>query len=201
VSASDSVLDSKCPLLAGAEPGHCMACGQKLTGRQKRWCGREECRGFYGRNHWWTMARNTAIRRVTVYEPRRDVHPDAVWDLGNPLWTMCDQCGREIRSYTERDADGKYVRFVSDVPEVNHVEPRWGAGYGTGCWNHQTNLQVLCHECHVAETARQKRERIAGIYPGMPMRDDPAPFKSWKEAGEWIDSGVWRRSQPLTLKL
>lgn len=43
--------------------------------------------------------------------------------------------------------------------EVNHVEPRAGAGYGAGCWNHQTNLQVLCHPCHVAETTRQVNER------------------------------------------
>jgi 5-methylcytosine-specific restriction endonuclease McrA len=67
----------------------------------------------------------------------------------------CDQCGRRIRG----------------APEVNHVEPRAGAGYDDGCHHHQTNLQVLCHGCHVAETTRQIRERRGIPEGGRPPVD------------------------------
>lgn len=46
-----------------------------------------------------------------------------------------------------------------DNPEVNHIVPREGSGYGTGCWNHQDNLELLCHDCHVGVTAEQARAR------------------------------------------
>ena len=44
-------------------------------------------------------------------------------------------------------------------PEVNHITPRNGKGYGNGCWNHQDNLEVLCHDCHVKVTMWQGRAR------------------------------------------
>lgn len=43
--------------------------------------------------------------------------------------------------------------------EVNHIEPRVGKGYGWGCWNHQDNLETLCHDCHVKVTKAQAAER------------------------------------------
>lgn len=42
--------------------------------------------------------------------------------------------------------------------EVNHIAPRRGRGYRLGCWHHQENLQVLCHECHLKVTAEQRAE-------------------------------------------
>lgn len=43
--------------------------------------------------------------------------------------------------------------------EVNHIEPRVGQGYGWGCWNHQDNLETLCHPCHVEVTKAQAAAR------------------------------------------
>ena len=43
--------------------------------------------------------------------------------------------------------------------EVNHIEPRRGQGYGPGCHNHQSNLETLCHDCHVKVTKEQGRIR------------------------------------------
>lgn len=88
------------------------------------------CIGTYLRNHAWTDARREAVRLAGV-------------DVDGDRLAQCDDCGA-----------------LTAHPEVNHVEPREGAGYGNGCWNHQTNLQVLCHPCHVAETTRQIRERM-----------------------------------------
>lgn len=45
--------------------------------------------------------------------------------------------------------------------EVNHIDPRVGRGYGFGCWNHQENLETLCHIHHVAVTALQRAQRKA----------------------------------------
>ena len=75
--------------------------------------------------------------------------PFAIKRAGGYHEATCDQCGKR----------------VGWSAEVNHVEPRNGAGYGAGCHHHQTNLQVLCHGCHVAETTRQTRERL-GIPQG-----------------------------------
>lgn len=167
-----------CPLApAGVAPGTCVGCAKPLPLRPdgtvhplRRWCG-DDCGRSYGRNHWWTAARFTALMRASV-----GWNPDL-----SLYWIICDQCGQQATS-----------------PEVNHVEPRIGAGYGTGCWNHQTNLQVLCHDCHVQETARQKRERIAGLWPGMPPSLNPG-FASWAEAEVFIETGALQ--QPMDLGL
>jgi hypothetical protein len=45
-------------------------------------------------------------------------------------------------------------------PEVNHIVPVNGSRYHFGCQNHQSNLEVLCHRCHVEVTAEQ---RAAGL--------------------------------------
>jgi 5-methylcytosine-specific restriction endonuclease McrA len=46
--------------------------------------------------------------------------------------------------------------------EVNHIEPRRGAGYQGGCHHHLSNLETLCHDCHVAVTGAQRRHGVAG---------------------------------------
>ncbi len=59
--------------------------------------------------------------------------------------------------------------------EVNHIEPRNGAGYGNGCWHHQSGLETLCHRHHVEETNRQRAARRDGT--PLPARM-PAPALS-----------------------
>ena len=41
--------------------------------------------------------------------------------------------------------------------EVNHIEPRRGAGYGNGCHHHPDNLETLCHAHHLVVTAAQRK--------------------------------------------
>jgi 5-methylcytosine-specific restriction endonuclease McrA len=43
--------------------------------------------------------------------------------------------------------------------EVNHIVPRNGGGYGKGCHHHLSNLETLCHPCHVAVTNEQRKAR------------------------------------------
>ena len=43
--------------------------------------------------------------------------------------------------------------------EVNHIAPIFGAGYTWSCRNHLSNLETLCHRCHVAVTNQQRKDR------------------------------------------
>jgi hypothetical protein len=67
--------------------------------------------------------------------------------------------------------------------EVNHVTPREGRGYGLGCHHHQEagpdggGLEVLCHDCHLAETTRQIRDRH-GLSPTK-LRRLQSKFDRW----------------------
>lgn len=138
-----------CVLMVNGPPGTCQLCGVALTGRRRTWCS--DAHGdWYWRNHSWTGARFEARRRATVQDA------DGWW-----LWFICDECGRH-----------------TTAPEVNHVEPRNGGPYDGGCWNHQTNLQMLCHGCHVAETNRQRGHRPPRARPSPatpePLRQDAA---------------------------
>jgi hypothetical protein len=49
----------------------------------------------------------------------------------------------------------------TDSPEVNHIVPCGKLRLTTGCHHHQSNLEVLCHACHVATTNVQ---RAAGLF-------------------------------------
>lgn len=52
-----------CPLVQWkGEKGRCNWCDKELTGRQQRWCS-STCSEAYGRNHWWTAAREAAKDR------------------------------------------------------------------------------------------------------------------------------------------
>lgn len=113
-------------------PGRCDGCGKPLVGRQQRWCG-DGCDDIYWENHRWTRAREAAkARNVARYEGRFPSH-----------WRCC-RCGCHTR-----------------YPEVNHLRQALGAHDQESCLHHQENLEVLCHDCHLVETARQ-RSRYGG---------------------------------------
>ena len=149
------------------EPGTCGACGKPLEGRKHWFCPSpygtgmyvgdntpHTCRDLYAINHFWGEARRAALRRDNYH---------------------CRRCGREVQ-----DED----RHGEDCAEVNHIEPRNGKGYGVGCWNHQDNLETLCHKCHLLVTAGQR-----GYVPGgavnqarQDRRDrDRQKLEHWKE--------------------
>lgn len=56
-------------------------------------------------------------------------------------------------------------------PEVNHIGPLYGWGYGDGCHNHQDNLEVLCHGCHVRVTGQQREARNRGGQMALEARE------------------------------
>ncbi len=58
-----------------------------------------------------------------------------------------------------------------DHLEVNHIEPRRGAGYENGCHHHQDGLETLCHQHHLVITSLQRR-------PGFTPRPAPELLKT-----------------------
>lgn len=98
----------------------------------------------------------------------------------------CDWCGRllvarqtrwcsrlcliEFRSnhvwkFARQTALGRFPACVScggrASLEVNHVVPLDGQARSQSCAHHQDNLEVLCHDCHVVATRKQ---REAGFF-------------------------------------
>ena len=121
------------------EEGTCGGCGKPLTGRSWWFCssvqGRNPCRERYFTNHDWSEARREAVRRSG---------------------RVCAHCGATV---PEPEIRRDSLELERDLLEVNHKVPRNGQGYRMGCWNHQDNLEVLCHPCHAKVTAGQARDR------------------------------------------
>ena len=67
---------------------------------------------------------------------------------------------------------------------MNHIEPRNGEGYGIGCWNHQENLETLCHGCHLKTTAEQRGFVQGGAdrqQQQLRQERDREKLKAWTE--------------------
>ena len=135
------------PMYRWDNPGQCRGCNGDLPRNQDgsislvyKWCG-DECKNLYTIHHHWTWARSRAVNRVGVFKK------------GWPGYRyLCAHCGE-----------------LTEEPEVNHIGPRYGDGYGTGCWNHQENLEVLCQRCHVIVTKLQRKARNQDGQIGMQL--------------------------------
>ena len=109
-------------------------CRAPLPPKRTAYCSDAHAREFT-RNHVWLDARRSARRR-------------ARW--------ACQRCGfkpGEIRK--DPEARKAFPRHELRL-EVNHIEPLRGAYRGVTCSNHLSNLEVLCHRCHLAATAEQR---------------------------------------------
>lgn len=129
----------------------CFLDGKPLPPGRSRWCG-PRCVRVYWRNHGWSDARLFCRLRARLGDDVAiaGVVPRGAWSIR----PKCARCRKEVGEI-----------------EVNHRHPRNGEGYEEGCAHHQANLEPLCHECHVAETTRQIRERR-----GLPPPADNLPL-------------------------
>jgi 5-methylcytosine-specific restriction endonuclease McrA len=139
-----------CSLLPYADtPRVCDACRTPLINARQRWCS-DSCARFYAKNHFWTDARAAALQRDGF---------------------RCVKCGW-TKELSCQLADGQYFlwsrgslkqRSDDNWLEVNHITPRMGEGYTMGCHHHQSNLETLCHVCHVKVTRRQRIQHIRAL--------------------------------------
>jgi hypothetical protein len=135
-----------CSLLPYADTrGVCAACGTRIE-RLQRWCS-DDCARFYERNHYWPNARVAALQRDGHRCIKCDWHKELFDQLADGQYFMWS------RTALTQNSDDNWL-------EVNHITPRLGQGYGMGCHNHLSNLETLCHRCHVKVTRRQRIDRI-----------------------------------------
>lgn len=77
--------------------------------------------------------------------------------LGNHEWGHARAAALE-RVGRNRDGWACEMCGVKTLwPEVNHKEPLRGGVRQKTCLNHQDNLEVLCHSCHLGVTAEQRK--------------------------------------------
>ncbi len=80
---------------------------------------------------------------VDLYRTNHDWN-QASWAAKVRAGMRCERCGTRRR-----------------MLETNHIVPVNG-GQRDGCAAHQEGLEALCHDCHGAETARQRRDGLIG---------------------------------------
>jgi 5-methylcytosine-specific restriction endonuclease McrA len=119
-----------------AEPRCRLAtCRSALPAKRTAYCSDSHAREFVS-NHVWGAARRVARRRAK--------------------WT-CQRCGfKPATIRKDPEASKAYSRLDLRL-EVNHILPLRGSYRGVTCSNHLTNLEVLCHRCHLVETAAQRQ--------------------------------------------
>jgi hypothetical protein len=114
-------------------------CRAALPARRTAFCSDRHAAEFE-RNHVWIHARRAARRR-------------ARW--------ACERCGFKPSDVRKDPAARRTYRRHELRLEVNHIEPLEGAYRSVTCRNHQTNLEVLCHRCHLTETGMQRARSTA----------------------------------------
>lgn len=113
------------------------SCRAPLPPRRTAYCSDKHAREFE-KDHVWSAARRAARRRAK--------------------WT-CERCGFKPNMIRKDPvARAAYSRYELKL-EVNHIQPLIGAYRGVTCLNHLSNLEVLCHRCHVGVTGGQRRAR------------------------------------------
>jgi 5-methylcytosine-specific restriction endonuclease McrA len=101
-------------------------------------------RYVWAENHIWDFARKAAMKRDEY---------------------LCCRCGK--RPVQTRHSAGNHVL------EVNHINPRRGGGYHTGCHHHLDNLETLCIGCHRLVSQKQKAG-FAGSATTLPIDEQLA---------------------------
>lgn len=118
----------------------CRQCGAEIDDR-RAYCS-ALCRHTFERNHFWNTARVHAVWLACGGSVNEDGSRAVTPSIsGRPI---CARCKKPC------------------VAEVNHIVPLNGYRPSFGCCHHQSNLEVLCHDCHLEATAQQRREGLIG---------------------------------------
>lgn len=161
-----------------AEAGACALSAWAGAADRCRWCDGpvragqvfcgHVCEDDYARSHWWDQARDAAVVRDGGRCVRCGLGPDSVVEAKALLAYLIP---RSRLQWARAWRTGELARLLGELAaitslEVNHIEPRRGAGYAHGCHHHQANLETLCHRCHARVTARQQAERRLALVGG-----------------------------------
>jgi len=109
----------------------CAQCGQKLTGRAKFYCIDGACSDVFYVRFW-----GLPFHWIRPYILERDNH-------------ICRNCGQECSVAIQKRVYGRAEYGVFCSCEVDHIIEQNEGGRNEG-----SNLQTLCHKCHVAKTTK-----------------------------------------------
>lgn len=123
------------------------------------WCG-SRCEDAYRENHWWDMARAAALARDGNRCTTCGIGPDDVQVARWFLRAFIPMGAVEAAGLWHSPTWAALVLACS--VEVNHIDPRRGGGYGSGCHHHLDGLETLCHRHHVTVTVAQRQAARAG---------------------------------------
>lgn len=118
----------------GGDPKRCRWCDAEFKGRRFRWCS-DACADTANREHHFNAGSHYAKR----------------------MRPACERCG--AKPGTVRLADGTWSRRI-DL-EAHHVEHALGRHRECSCIHHSSNLEVVCHECHVAGHVAERKAELA----------------------------------------
>lgn len=153
----------------------CRSCERPLAPR-RAYCS-QQCRLVFEQDHFWGLARARALKRtrieglVLVAAPApltvddilrgRGQRRQAALLLGVERLASLGDLGPRIRRY--RGYRCAKCGGLTEAPEVNHIIPVVGGNRSVSCLNHEENLEVLCHSCHVPTTKAQAEARRAAV--------------------------------------
>lgn len=142
--------------------GLCIVCRGELPPRRIRYCS-DACGRWFAENHDWTTARHTAWTRNFEVN-HMEIEVKFTWhnfatnedetEVRHRVVACCSRCHEPDRSH-------QYGEFHSRL-EVDHIIPINGGVRAKTCMNHQDNLRVVCHRCHVELTKEQRKAGLIG---------------------------------------
>lgn len=118
------------------EDGRCHWCDNPLSGRRRVWCS-EKCSAAFLHEHRYSDARAQCRRRARANCSCSNVSSRAK----HQICALCGCCEREV-----------------GLLECNHRVPRRGDRSIISCLHHSTNLEMLCHKCHLGVTKYQMEQ-------------------------------------------
>lgn len=143
-----------CPLSRWrGDPRRCRWCDERVAG-ERAWCS-NVCEDDYRRNHWWNLARYGALARDRDRCARCGIGPATASEAKLLLRALIPMSPVQAAELWRSAAWADF--FLACSVEVNHIDPRRGRGYRSGCGHHLQNLETLCHRHHVEVTAAQRR--------------------------------------------
>lgn len=150
---------------------NCVICDEPIIGRGIKYCSTKCADNFYC-NHQWTAAsneaqkRNRAVNFITRIETRDYPEVAAHWHREaipayskdyTFTYSCCSMCLKPAGL-----PEYKWQESLARRLEVDHILPMNGGNRALTCMNHQENLRVICHECHLEVTKEQRRAGLIG---------------------------------------
>lgn len=142
------------PTLSG-----CRGCAGPIGKGKSYYCDDPDCKLTFESNHFYRTAANAAVFLSGIPS---EVYPEVCEPRDDGYcWT---HVGWVPHAPLPRFTGYRCARCLQPThrPEVNHIRPLNGDRHHFGCQHHLQNLEVLCHQCHLATTAHQRAMRLIG---------------------------------------